>query len=172
MADEKIISTNAFEAYRTMYGIRIEENTLAYRKTGFLLFVVGAVSTPFSFVIAEVPFKKVLMTILHYGLFYGGLVALIGGIVYLLFSFNVIKKKSIEFDTTSRNLKHGRRTIPFDKIQNVTCQTYEFFGKKTAKVRFKKDGINTPLIGPPTIVKESFNEIIAFVEELNGMVKK
>ena len=130
----KIISTNAFEVFRTESGFRIEENNIAYRKTSLPILLLGLICVAFSFVAAEIPFRKFLVTILSYGLFYGGIVTVFGGLLYLLLS---LKKKTIEFNTTNRMLQFGRRTIPFDSIKEISLEVNEVFGRRIAKIKLK-----------------------------------
>jgi len=50
-------------------------------------FSIGIVCACFSYVVEDVPFKKMLITVLTNGLFYGGLIAIFGSLIYLLLSF-------------------------------------------------------------------------------------
>lgn len=164
----KIISTNAFEAFQTEQGYSIMENNKAYRKTSVPILVLGLICVAFSFVAAEIPFKKFLVAILSNGLFYGGIVAVFGGLLYLILS---LKKKTIEFNTKTRMLQFGRRKIPFDSITEISLEVNEVFGRRIAKIKIKESGITSPFIGPPILLKENANELRNFVDELNGTIR-
>ena len=167
---EILISTKAFDAFQLNHEIKIIEKNRAYRSVALIMILVGILCIPFSLLMEANPIKKTIVAILEYALWYGGIVVLVAGIIYLLISLNLFKARQVLFDIQKSELQIRGRSIAFSEIKNLRCVEHRLLGQNVVKIRFHNNGLPSPLILAPIVNPENPEEIKSFVEKLNAII--
>jgi len=174
MKNEQIISTNAFDAFRTPEGIMIQEKRKAKFLVVLLYLVTGLLAVGFVFVLEaiDIPERGRLRIFIYLKLvlWYGGLFVLAGGLIFLLIAI-VIKPKIIIFDHTKKELLRPGKSIPFTEIKNPRIKKGRILNFYIVRFMYTDKGFPNWLFGSQLITKD-IREIDLFMTELKALIEK
>lgn len=167
---EKLITTDAFEAYTTDSGIKIVERSNAARKLGFIVITMGVAFIAISYIPLRGTTADIIVDMFENVFFWGGVILLPAGILTLVLKGYSSKERFTELNNASNAMITRSKSIPFAEIDEFKAETHQVMGKSMTMMFYIQNGKKKPLV-PGTFFIENDAELQDFVSKLNDFTR-